>query len=69
MLVVQMTKVLLSNQYTVLVLNRSFNDNGDVCLEICFAGYPQLIPTRYQNQRIERVYPDKNGAIIIEMEN
>lgn len=69
MLVVQMTKVLLSNQYTVLVFNRSFNDNGDVCLEICFAGYPQLIPTRYHSYKVERVYPDKNGAVIIEMKN
>lgn len=69
MLVVQMMKVLLSNQYTVLTYNRSFNDNGDVCLEICFAGYPRLIPSRYQNYKIERVYPDKNGAVIIEMKN
>ena len=67
MLVVQMKKVLLSNQYTVLGLSRSYNENGDVCLEICFAGPAERIPDKYQNYRVSQVYPDKNGFIIIEM--
>ena len=67
MLVVQMKKVLLSNQYTVLGFSRSFNENGDVCLEICFAGPAERIPDKYQNYKVSQVYPDKNGSIIIEM--
>lgn len=67
MLVVQMKNVLLINQYTVLGYSRTFNDNGDVCLEICFAGPAERIPDKYLNYRASRVYPDKNGSIIIEM--
>ena len=67
MLVVQMKKVLLSNQYTVLGFSRSFNDNGDECLEVCFAGPAGLIPDKYMMNRASCVYADKNGYIIIEM--
>jgi len=67
MLMVQMKKVLLNNQYTVLGFSRSFNDNGDECLEICFAGPAERIPDKYQNYKVSQVYPDKNGFIIIEM--
>lgn len=67
MLMVQMKKVLLNNQYTVLGFSRSFNDNGDECLEICFAGPADRIPDKYMMNRASKVYADKNGSIIIEM--
>lgn len=68
MLLIQMQKVLMSNQYTVIGIDRTFNVNGDTCFEVFFAGPASRIPARYLQQRILRTYPDKNGSQVIELE-
>ncbi len=68
MLLIQLQKVLLSNQYTLIGKNRSFADGSGECFDLYFGGPAERIPDRYLQCRIDKVYPDKNGSQIVELE-
>lgn len=68
MLLIQLQKILPSNQYTVIGVNRTFNDEAATCFEIFFAGPASRIPEQYINRRVSSTYPDKNGSQMIELE-
>lgn len=68
MLLVQIQKVLLNNQYTVIGFNRTFAGGDDTCFEVLFAGPAGRIPDKYSNRRVYKIYPDKNGSQIVELE-
>ena len=68
MLLIQLQKVMLSNQYTLIGRNRIFGDGSGECFEVLFAGPAARIPERYLQQRIAATYPDKNSSQVIELE-
>ena len=68
MLLIQLQKILPLNQYTVIGVSRTFNDDAANCFEIFFAGPASKIPERYFNRRIRYTYPDKNSSQMIELE-
>lgn len=68
MLLIQLQKVLLNNQYTLIGRNRTFSDGSGECFEVFYAGPAGRIPERYLQQRIATTYPDKNSSQVIELE-
>ena len=66
MLLIQVKKLLPSNTYTLVGINRTFGDAADTCFEIFYAGPASRIPERYDNRRVSCIYPNKCSDQVID---